>query len=401
MPTFEYVAKDMQGRTMKGTLELSSRAVLMQTLRERALVLISLNEQADQKLVRSRKTVKLEEMVVFSRQLATMIESGIPLVQSLEVLGSQVQSKDFCQIIQQVRDDVETGSSLSEALLRHPKAFSELYVSMVQAGESSGQLDEIFDRLATYLEKTNALRRKVQASLVYPALVTIVAALITTGLLVFVIPQFKDIFESLGGELPAPTQFLLNVSNLLRQRFLLMAGLGTACFFGLNAYRTKTYTGRKQWDQLLLGLPVFGELFQKVAVARFARTLATLVRSGVAILASLEIVGKTSGNVVIEEAVTRVRSSIREGEKIAEPLAASKVFPPMVVRMIGVGEETGELEKMLTKIADFYEEEVDAAVSGLTSLIEPLVIAVLGVIIGGIVICLFLPIFKLTQVIAK
>jgi len=401
MPTFEYVAKDMQGRTMKGTLELSSRAVLMQTLRERALVLISLNEQADQKLVRSRKTVKLEEMVVFSRQLATMIESGIPLVQSLEVLGSQVQSKDFCQIIQQVRDDVETGSSLSEALLRHPKAFSELYVSMVQAGESSGQLDEIFDRLATYLEKTNALRRKVQASLIYPALVTIVAALITTGLLVFVIPQFKDIFESLGGELPAPTQFLLNVSNLLRHHFLLMAGLGTACFFGLNAYRTKTYTGRKQWDQLLLGLPVFGELFQKVAVARFARTLATLVRSGVAILSSLEIVGKTSGNVVIEEAVTRVRSSIREGEKIAEPLAASKVFPPMVVRMIGVGEETGELEKMLTKIADFYEEEVDAAVSGLTSLIEPLVIAVLGVIIGGIVICLFLPIFKLTQVIAK
>lgn len=400
MPTFEYVAKDLQGRTLKGTLELGSRALLIQTLRQKELVLISLEELAERKVVRSRTRVRAEDLVVFSRQLATMIDSGIPLVQALDVLGSQMQQKDFQRVIMTVRHDIETGSGLYDAMSRHPRAFSELYVSMVKAGESSGQLDEIFDRLATYLEKTNTLRRKVRASMVYPALVTTVAFLITMGLLIFVIPRFKDIFESLGSGLPAPTQFLLNVSNLLRNSFLYMVGGAIASGWLLRMY-CKTPIGRWQKDTVLLRLPIFGPLFQKVAVARFARTLATLVRSGVAILSSLEIVGKTSGNVVLEDAVKKVRTSIREGEKIAEPLQASKVFPPMVVRMIAVGEETGELEKMLTKIADFYEEEVDAAVSGLTSIIEPLIIAVLGVIIGGIVICLFLPIFKLTQVVGR
>jgi type IV pilus assembly protein PilC len=298
-----------------------------------------------------------------------------------------------------VKDDIETGSSLSDALARHPAVFSTLYVNMVKAGESSGALDDILDRLASYLEKSSTLQRKVKASLVYPAVVITMAILITLVMLLKVIPTFKGIFSMLGGTLPLPTRILIFISDTIRQMFLYVVAGITAIVFALRRY-IKTPQGKEKFDKMLLSMPVLGPLFRKVAIAKFTRTLSTLIKSGVPILVSLEIVGKTSGNAVIEKAVVSVRNGIKEGENIADPLAKSGAFPPMVVRMIKVGEQTGELEKMLTKIADFYEDQVDAAVSGLTSLIEPLIIAFLGIVIGGIVIAMFLPIFKLTELVS-
>jgi type IV pilus assembly protein PilC len=329
-----------------------------------------------------------------------MVDSGIPLVQALDILSEQLENNTFKEIISKIRHDIETGSSLSEAIGRHPKVFSPLYINMVKAGESSGMLDDILDRLATYLEKTAALQRKVKSSLIYPAMVSGMAVLITMVLIVKVVPTFKGIFDILGGTLPAPTRILIAFSDLVRHFFPFLIGGVIFFIFALSRY-IRTEGGRLRWDRLLLRLPVFGQLLRKVSVAKFARTLSTLVKSGVPILTSLGIVGKTAGNKVIEIAVANVRSSIREGENIAKPLAQSGVFPPMVDRMIAVGEQTGELEKMLSKIADFYDEQVDAAVSGLTSMIEPLIIAFLGVVIGSIVIAMFLPIFKITELLGK
>jgi type IV pilus assembly protein PilC len=298
-----------------------------------------------------------------------------------------------------VRDNIESGSSLSAALSKYPNVFSALYINMVKAGESSGMLDEILERLAGYLEKANSLRRKVRSSLIYPTLVVVMAVGITSVLMLYVVPTFKGIFESLGGELPKLTQLLLAISDLLRHSFVFLLA-GVVLFGFVFSRYLRTDTGRMQFDRFLLRMPIFGIIMRKVAVARFSRTLATLIRSGVPILGSLEIVGKTSGNKVVERAVDGVRTSIREGENIAEPLARSGVFPPMVTRMIGVGEQAGELEKMLTKIADFYEDQVDAAVSGLASTLEPVIIIFLGVVVGFIVIAMFMPIFKLPTMIS-
>jgi type IV pilus assembly protein PilC len=313
-------------------------------------------------------------------------------------LSEQIEKQTLRQIVVKVRSDIETGSSLSEALSKHPAVFSNLYVNMVRAGETSGMLDEILDRLALYLEKVNTLQRKVRASLVYPIVVTVMAILITAVLLLKVIPTFKGIFDLLGGTLPLPTQILIGISDFTRQYFPVAVAMLALAGYALRRF-IRTEKGRRRFDACILRLPVFGPLLRKVAVAKFTRTLSTLVKSGVPILTSLDIVGKTSGTKVIEEAVVKVRSSIRDGESIAEPLANSGVFPPMVVRMVAVGEKTGELEKMLSKIADFYDEQVDAAVSGLTSMIEPLIIAFLGIVIGAIVIAMFMPIFKLTEVV--
>jgi type IV pilus assembly protein PilC len=347
-----------------------------------------------------KKKISTDDLVIFSRQLATMVDAGIPLVGALDILGDQVENKAFGEIISKMRSDVETGSSLSDALAKHKKVFSPLFINMVKAGESSGMLDEILDRLALYLEKTSSLQKKVVSALIYPAVVSAMAAGITLLLLLKVIPVFKEIFSGFGAELPRPTAILIAISDGLQKYFPIVVIIVVAAVILMSRY-LKTEKGRLRYDSMLLKLPIFGTLFTKVAISKFTRTLSTLIKSGVPILNCLEIVGKTSGNKAVEVAVETVRSNVREGESIAEPLARSKIFPSMVVRMVSVGEQSGELEKMLSKIADFYDEQVDTAVSGLTSLIEPLIIAFLGIVIGTIVICMFLPIFKLTQVVAS
>ncbi len=399
MPIYRYVAKEKMGRTVSGTLEYSDRSLLIAALRKKGLVIISIEDTKRKKAGFLGKRVKLEEVVIFSRQLATMVDSGIPLVQAMDILADQIENPNFKKIVSAIRDDIEVGSSLSDALLKHPQVFSPLYINMVKAGESSGSLDDILDRLASYLEKANNLQRKVKTSLIYPAVVISMAILITLVMLLKVIPTFKGIFKMLGGTLPLPTRILILISDTLRRMFLYVVIALSGIIFTIKKY-LKTSQGRAVFDSSILRLPILGPLFRKVAVAKFTRTLATLVKSGVPILSSLEIVGKTSGNSVIEKALEDVRKSIKEGENIAGPLEKSGVFPPMVVRMVNVGEQTGELEKMLGKIADFYDDQVDAAVSGLTSLIEPLIIGFLGIVIGGIVIAMFLPIFKMTELVA-
>ncbi|MBU1086988.1 MAG: type II secretion system F family protein [Candidatus Omnitrophica bacterium] len=401
MPLFKYVAKDEDGNAVNDLIEAKDEMVALDMLRVKNLIIISITEQKAAKAAKAKvgsKKIKPEELVIFSRQLATMVNAGIPLVQSLDILSEQMDSITFRNVVTTIRSDVESGSSLSAALEKHPKVFSMLYTNMVRAGETSGMLDEILERLAGYLEKSGSLARKVKSAMVYPAVVSLMAVGITLVLLLKVIPTFKEIFASLGGTLPMPTQILINISDTLQAYFIYCVALVVGVGFAV-AKLVQTPQGKLRFDQLKLGLPVFGPLLRKVAVARFSRTLSTLIRSGVPILGALEIVGKTSGNVVIEAAVESARVGIREGESISSPLAKSKAFPPMVTRMISVGEESGELEKMLTKIADFYEDQVDAAVSGLTSLIEPLIIAFLGIVVGSIVIAMFLPIFKISELI--
>jgi type IV pilus assembly protein PilC len=402
MPNFKYAAKETNGKTVNGFLEAPDRAQAIDSLRKKGLIIVSVAESSPRLGIYGMpfktKKVKTDDLVIFSRQLATMVDAGIPLVGALDILGEQIENKAFGSVILKIRNDIETGSSLSEALSKHKKIFSSLFVSMVKAGESSGMLDDILDRLAAYLEKTSALQKKIAAALIYPAVVSSMAVAITLLLLIKVIPVFKDIFSGFGSALPTPTLVLIAISDAVRKYFLLVLIIIAGIVFLVSRY-VKSEKGRFVYDSLLLKMPIFGLLFKKVAISKFTRTLSTLIKSGVPILNSLDIVGKTAGNKAIEIAVETVRTNVREGENIADPLARSKLFPPMVVRMISVGEQSGQLEKMLTKIADFYDVQVDAAVSGLTSLIEPLVIAFLGIVIGTVVICMFLPIFKLASVV--
>ncbi len=403
MPTFAYVVKDKAGKTHSGTLETDSRNALIEQLWKKEFIVLSIDERASGKsalMKVGQPKVSAGQLVIFSRQLATMVDSGIPIAAALEVLAEQMEDRNFKLTLKKVRDDIEAGASLSEALGRQSRTFSDFFINMIRAGESSGRLDEILDRVAAYLEKVSILQGKVKASLFYPAFVTLLAMGITTFLIVVIVPKFKEIFTALGGELPLPTRLLLGLSEFMGKYLVYEAvalvGLGLLLQFYIN-----TPAGRLWFDSMTLKLPIIGKLMQKVVIARFSRTLATLVKSGVPILGSLEIVAKTVGNKVVERAVMAARSSIKEGENIADPLSQSKVFPSMVTRMISVGEKTGELEKMLSKIADFYENEVDAAVTALTSLIEPVVIAFLGVVIGGIVVALFLPVFKISTLVSK
>jgi type IV pilus assembly protein PilC len=402
MPNFKYTAKDDSGKAITGFFEAVDYTAAVEMLRKQKLIIVSVKEAGKMKasaMSFGKKKIKIDDLVVFSRQLATMVDAGIPLVGALDILSDQIENKTFGEVISKIRSDVETGSSFSDAIGKHKKVFSPLFVNMVKAGESSGMLDEILDRLALYLEKTSSLQKKISSALIYPAVVSGMALGITLLLLLKVIPIFKNIFSGFGAEMPKPTAVLIAVSDGLRQYFpAIVVIIAIIVFFTLKY--VKSDKGRLKYDSLLLKLPIFGVLFTKVAISKFTRTLSTLIKSGVPILNSLEIVGKTSGNKAVESAVETVRTNVREGESIAEPLARSKIFPSMVVRMVSVGEQSGELEKMLSKIADFYDEQVDATVSGLTSLIEPLIIAFLGVVIGTIVICMFLPIFKLTQVVA-
>ncbi len=401
MAFFKYVAKDQNAKTVSGKISTENQAAVIEELRARKLVVISVKEikQSNKEMkLFSGKKIKLDDLVIFSRQLATMVDAGIPLMQSLDALQEQIEHSAFKKVIAGIRDDIETGNSLSQSFSKHPQIFDTLYINMVKAGESSGMLNIILERISNYLEKSISLQRKIKSAMIYPAIVISMAIIITTFLLVKVVPTFSNIFDMLGQDLPLPTKILILVSNMLRKGLIYVVGALFLISIVVNRY-IRSEQGRLAFDSLKLRLPVVGQLFKKVAVSRFSRTLATLIQSGVPILASLEIVGRTSGNKVIEIAVNNVRNNVREGESIAQPLIRSGVFPPMVTRMIAVGEQTGELEKMLSKISDFYDEQVETAISGLTSMIEPLIIAFLGIVVGGIVVALFLPILKITQVI--
>ena len=402
MNTYQYTAKDKNGHTVTGILEGASEAEVVELLHKKELVVISVEQAKKNAFISGGrdKRIKLDDIVIFTRQLATMIDAGIPLVHALGILAEQIENNNLKKVVTVVRQDIEGGMSFCDALSKHPVVFSELFINMTKAGETSGMLDEVLDRLALYLEKSSALERKIRSSLIYPAVVVSMAVLITAFLLLKVVPTFKGIFETLGGKLPLPTLILIRTSDLFTRYFLLVVGFFIILSFVFKKY-IGTEKGRYQFDKFKLNFPVLGTLFNKIAVAKFSRTFSTLVKSGVSILNALEIVSKTSGNKVVEYAVATSSKSVRDGEPISKPLSKSGVFPPMVTRMIAVGEQTGQLEKMLSKVADFYDDQVDAAAAALTSMIEPLVIAFLGIVIGGIVISLFLPIFKITELIAK
>ncbi|MDD5439566.1 MAG: type II secretion system F family protein [Candidatus Omnitrophica bacterium] len=405
MILFEYSAKDAQGKMIKGIVEANDRKAAVDILRKKNLIILSL---ADKKpafslatlfpFLRSNK-IKTDDIVIFSRQMATVVAAGIPLVNALDIIGEQMEKPALRARIFKIRDDVEAGASLSEALGKDKDFFSSFFVNMIRAGETSGTLDEILERLAQYIEKSDTLQRKVKSAMVYPLVVSCMAVAVTMILMVKVIPVFKDIYAGFGAALPGPTQVLINVSDFLTKNIILIIGAVVGIVFGVQRYAA-TKDGRRRLDRMQLGLPIFGPLIRKVAVSKFTRTFSTLVRSGVPILNALDIVGKTAGNVIVEDAVENVKKNVREGENIAGPLSKTAVFPPMVVRMISIGEKTGQLEKMLTKIADFYDAQVDIAVTALSSLIEPLIIAFLGIVIGGIVACMFLPVLNISTVIS-
>jgi type IV pilus assembly protein PilC len=402
MNSYRYSAKDKTGKPLSGLLEANSQSEAVELLHAKELTVVSL-EQLKKKTAKphlGHRKIKLDDLVIFSRQLATMVDAGIPLVQALQILAEQIENRSLQEVVTCVYQDIQAGMSFCAALGKHPAVFSEFFINMARAGESSGMLDEVLERVATYFERQSALTRKIRTSLVYPAVVITMAVLITSVLLLKVVPTFKSIFDLLGSKLPLPTQILIAVSDTLRKFFLFWAGALVLLGVLFKKY-INTEKGRYNFDNFKLKMPVLGQLFRKVAIAKFSRTFSTLVKSGVAVLGALEIVSKTSGNKVIEEAVVNCSKAVRDGEPISRPLARSGVFPPMVCRMINVGEQTGQLEKMLSKIADFYDEQVDSASQALTSMIEPLVIAFLGIIIGGIVISLFLPVFKITEIITK
>jgi len=406
MPVFTYRGRTrMDGKMVAGTLEAEDVGSLVMRLRQQGIIPSSirlrskaLSRDFGKIQIKFGAGVRQKELAVFTRQFSTMINAGLPLIQCLDILAAQTPNKNFKEIILAIKKDVEAGSTFAKALSNHPKLFDDLFVNMVSAGEAGGILDTILNRLATYIEKAQALKGKIIASLFYPAAVSVLAIGIVAALLIFIVPTFASMFEGLGASLPAPTQILLNLSNFLRSKIVFFVGFLIVAAVGFRQYR-HTSMGSFQMAKLSLSLPVFGDLVRKTSVARFTRTLGTLVSSGVPILDALEITARTSGNKVIEKAVMATREGISGGENIAEPLKRSQVFPPMVVQMIAVGEQTGALDAMLQKIAEFYEQEVDTTVEGLTSLIEPILLVFLGGVCGAIVISLFLPIITMSTAI--
>ena len=398
MGMFEYTAKHgSTGQILKGTMDVPTRDEVIAFIRKNRMILVSVREAPTQvRLPAMRKKVSTRDVVIFTRQFATMINAGLPLVQSLNILAQQAENKTLKDITRAVVYDVEAGNTLADAMRKHPKAFTDLYVNMVAAGEAGGILDTILLRLATFLEKNDALVRKVKGAMVYPAVIMSVAVIAVAVLLLAVIPTFSSMFASVNMELPLPTRIVMGASQfLLRFWWALIAGAVLLGFASRAYYRTPN--GRRVVDGAMLRGPIIGDLLRKSAVSRFTRTLGTLISSGVSILDGLEITAKTAGNRVIHDAVMHSRQSIAGGETIAGPLQASGVFPPMVISMISVGEQTGGLDDMLTKIADFYDSEVDVAVSALLSLMEPLMIVVLGLIVGGMVVAMYLPIFDMVN----
>ena len=399
MPSFVYVAREPgSGREVRSSLEAASEQAAIAALLNRNLLVVSIQEKIGRKGKTSGGSVGLADLVVFTRQLATMIDAGLAMVQSLQALAEQTTNKVMRDVIKDVCTRVEGGDSFSEALQKHPKAFSRLYVCMVAAGERGGLLAEILSRLATYLENTARLRKKVKSAMMYPTAVTIIAIGITIFLLVKVVPVFADVYKGFGSKLPGPTLFLINISNFVKAYILYIVPAIVGMVYGWLAY-IKTGSGREFWDRTRLKLPIFGSIAHKICLARFTRTLASLIRSGVPILEVLQIVANTVGNVVMEKAVRAAASDIERGESMSNALSKHPVFPSMILRMITAGEQTGKLENMLERISDFLDEEVETTLSGLTSLIEPLLIVFLGVTVGGIAICMFLPIFKMSEII--
>lgn len=400
MPIFKWEGKTLKGSTKKGEMEAPDEATVRIHLRQQNIVPLKINAKGKEIKIALpfKKKVRQRSIAIFTRQLATMIDAGLPLVQSLEILSSQQESKVFKEIIRQIREDVEGGSTFAGALKKHPVTFNDLYTNLVVAGEEGGILDNILTRLANYIEKAEALKKKVKSALIYPATIVGVAIFVVMILMIFVIPVFETMFKSAGQSLPLPTMIVLALSKFIKKYvFLFIPALFLLIYLFKKFYQTDR--GKVMIDGLLLKLPVFGPLLGKVAVARFSRTLGTLVSSGVPILDGLTIVSRTAGNRTVENAILNARSSIREGETIAEPLGRSRIFPPMVIQMIAVGESTGALDSMLSKIAEFYEEEVDITVSNLTSLLEPFLMIFLGVVIGGVVISMYLPIFNMASAI--
>ncbi len=405
MKNYKYSAKNADGRTVTGTLTAGGKDEVVGELRKRNLTILGVKEVSSPLRAISRRAVrpgpprKKDELVVFTRQLATMITSGITLLEALEILVEQAESPAFAAALRQSVDDVRQGSDLSRALGRHPRVFNELYINMVKAGEVSGQIDEILVRLADYMEAAAKLKREIKAAMTYPVISLVLVLGITAFLMVGIVPQFKPIFESLEIDLPGLTQFVLHLSDLVRNHGLLVLG-GLFAFVTFVVMLKRSEKGAYAWDAFVLKVPVFGTLFRKVALARFSRTFATLIKSGVPILGCLEIVSETAGNKVVSRAVNGARENVRQGQTLSEPLSHSPVFPPMVTRMISIGEKSGALEHLLEKIAEFYDEQVSAQVKSLTSLIEPLLIAVMGFFVGTIVLAVFLPIFKIQEKLA-
>jgi type IV pilus assembly protein PilC len=396
--------RTVAGEIQAGELTFDTQDEVLAALRKRRIIISSVREKkSDVKLGMPKigGAVSTRDLAIFTRQFATMINAGLPLVQCLDILSKQTEKAAFRQIIAQVMRDVEAGTTLAEALAKkeNKKVFDELFVNMVEAGEAGGILDDILMRLATFIEKLEALKRKVKSALVYPAVVLTVAVGATCFMLIFIIPTFAKMFTQFGGDLPLPTKIVMGMSSFLRAYWWAMLGGVIGSIVALRRYY-QTDAGRLRIDGLLLRIPVLGDVLRKGAVARFTRTLGTLISSGVPILTGLEITARTAGNKIIQNAIMAARSSIREGETISAPLRQSNVFPPMVVQMISVGEETGALDEMLNRIADFYDDEVDTAVESLTSLIEPIMIVIMGTIVGGMVVAMYLPMFKLINVVA-
>ena len=395
MPVYVWVAETKRGRKLKGEIDAANEAIALNQLKKRNFTVKKLKPKPKdlfENISFLKPKVTNKDLVVFTRQFSTMIDAGLPLVQGLTILAEQSENPTFKNILKDITKDVEGGSTLAEAMKKHPKVFDDLFVNLVAAGEVGGILDTILRRLATFIEKAEKLKSQIKGAMTYPAVVVSIAIIVIAVILVFVIPVFEDMFKSFGSALPGPTQIVVNMSRFMKGNIHWVILAVGAIVYAFKRYRN-TEKGRKQTDALLLKMPVFGELLKKTAVARFTRTLGTMISSGVPILDALEIVAKTSGNVIIEEILYEVRGSIAEGQTIAEPLSENDIFPGMVIQMIAVGEATGALDTMLEKIADFYDDEVDAAVAALTSMLEPLLMLFLGGSIGGLVIAMYLPIF--------
>jgi type IV pilus assembly protein PilC len=401
MPVFIWEGTTRKNEVKKGEMEAVDELAVRALLRRQGFKSIEVKKKPkdiSEYLPFLKGKVKDKDVVVFCRIFSTMINAGLPLIQCLDLLAQQEQNKAFKNIIKKVKEDVEGGASLTEALKKHPDVFDDLFTNLVAAGEAAGILDIILQRLSNYMEKAMKLKSKVKGAMTYPAAVLVISTGVVTLLLLKVIPVFKKMFEGMGGELPGPTQFLVNASEFTQSYWWIMAGIIVAIFIAVGKFY-KTEKGHWMIDSLILKSPIFGPLLKKVAVAKFSRTLSTMMSSGVPILEGLNIVSKTSGNVVIEAALVKTRQSISEGRTIAEPLSETGIFPAMVVQMIAVGEATGALDSMLSKIADFYDDEVDAAVEAMTALLEPVMMVFLGGIVGGMIIAMYLPIFKMASVV--
>ncbi|MDD2336534.1 MAG: type II secretion system F family protein [Geobacteraceae bacterium] len=400
MAKYQWEGRSRNGSSQKGVMEAANQMVVEAQLKRFGFTAVTIKEQGKGLSMEIKipgfgsKKISTKELVIFTRQFATMIDSGLPLVQCLEILSSQQENKAFKDVLLKVKESVESGSTFADALAKHPKVFDNLFVSLVAAGEVGGILDTILSRLATYTEKSMKLKKQIKGAMVYPATVMSIAVIVVGVIMVFVIPTFAKMFTDFGGDLPGPTKLVIALSNfLVRYIIVIIAAIFVLIFLFKKYYATDK--GRKFVDRMALKAPIVGDLIRKVAVAKFTRTLGTLVSSGVPIMDGLDIVARTAGNRVVEDAIMHVRQSISEGKTIAEPLQESGVFPPMVVQMIAVGEATGAMDAMLSKIADFYDDEVDSAVGAMTAMLEPMLMVFLGVVVGGLVIAMYLPIFKI------